>query len=199
MFVRVMRAPAGDPVEIQKLWGAWQEKLAPLAGGWVSSVAGITDSAEFVSIVRYEYEATARIQDRKREQIAWWNELRDALDGEPRIWEARDSDVLLAGGDDAGFVQVIQGTAPDTERMRSVNLGMEALLLRHRPDIIGSEIVWHPDGMFTKIAYFSTLDAARMWESREFPGGVKALFEELMGLIEGIEFLNIEDPWIDAL
>lgn len=82
--------------------------------------------------------------------------------------------------------------------MRSVNLGMEDLLLKHRPDIVGSEIIWHDDGRFTKIAYFSSEDAARLWESREFPGGVKALFEELMGLIDGIEFLNVHEPWVSA-
>jgi len=121
MFVQVIQGPAANAAEVHAALDLWVRELAPGASGWLGSTAGVTDDGRLVAVVRFESEEAARRNSDRPEQGQWWSETSALLTGDATFRDSRDVVVDLNGDpDNAGFVQVIQGTSSDPVRAREL-------------------------------------------------------------------------------
>lgn len=195
MFVQVISARARDRAMAEAYWKTWERDLQPGAVGWLGCTAGISDDDRFIAVARFESSEAARQNSERAEQREWWAEMSACLE-DVAFLDCPDVDVMLRGpSPDARFVQIIEGSTRDKHRMRVLNHTMEEVLERDRPDLIGSLIAWHGRARFVEVVYFTSEEAARAAESREFPGGLMAFFEELTTLMGGVRFVDLREPW----
>lgn len=196
MFIQIIRAPGGEPAALRERHDAWREKLLPGAEGFLGSTAGITSDGKFILLARFRSAEDARRNSDRPEQSAWWAETEAALRGEVTFAETSDVDVLLDGGsDDAGFVQVMVGTASDPAAVRALDQKMSAGLRDVRPEVIGGFGAWLDDGRFVQAIYFTSEEEARAGESSEMPQDVAEAFAEMQEAATVDEYLDITDPW----
>jgi hypothetical protein len=193
MFVQVIKGKTNDPDGIRAQGEKWREEVRPGAVGFLGSTAGVADDGTFVAIARFEDEAAATANADRPEQSAWWEEMSGYFDGEPTFRESSDTATLLDGGsDDAGFVQVMEGTV--TDRAKAEAMERDPALLEQlrtaRPDLIGSVRVWFGDE-FVDTAYFTSEEEARKGESSADFEGPGEEFNELFG---EMTFIDLKDP-----
>ena len=162
MFVQVVKGKAKDPDAVMKLMDRWDEELKADAPGFLGSTGGVTDEGQMVAIARFESAEDAKANSDRPEQDAWAKEMAEVVDDVTFI-DCTDVDLMLDGGSDAaGFVQVMEGTASDRDRLRTVGQEAESQLREMRPDVLGGVIAWHPDGQgFTQAVYFESEAKAR--------------------------------------
>lgn len=199
MFVQVIRGRVSDPAAMRGRLDGWHRNLAPGADGWLGSTAGATQDGEFVAVVRFDSEEAARRNSDRPEQGRWWGETEQLFDGAVTFHDYASTETFLEGGsDEAGFVQVIQGRSTDIDRMVAAERELSGLLREHRPDLIGGTLGWVPSGEFTETAYFTSEAEAREGERRfeQGPDELQAAFREWMGMVEQVEYLDLDDPWL---
>lgn len=158
----------------------------------------MAEDGSSVAVVRFESEEAARANSDRPEQGEWWAQTEGLFDGEATFRESSVVDLLLGGGsDDAGFVQVIQGTA-DRDRLLAEQDALEDQLRRVRPDVLGGTMIWHDDGSFTQVVYFTSEAEARKNEKAELPAEDQARFDELVGLLDMQRFVDLRQPWLHS-
>jgi hypothetical protein len=200
MFVQVIKGQVSDAGQARAALDRWVEELAPGAGGWLGTTAGVTDDGTFVALARFESEDAARRNSDRPEQGAWWEQTAQLFDGEPTFADSSDVTPDVVGDpDQAGFVQVMQGRGSDPERARelmSSSADADAWA-QFRPDIIGSLVVVHDAGAYTMALYFTSEEAAREGEQKEVPPELKAQMEEMDSLTVGeTSFFDLRQPWL---
>jgi hypothetical protein len=193
MFVQVIKGRTNDAEGLRRHGDRWAAELRPGAAGYLGGTAGIADDGTFVALARFEDEAAAKTNSDRPEQTAWWDELLALVDGEPTVRESSDVQMLFGGGsNDAGFVQVMEGTAADRAKAEALETPeMLEQLRTARPDLIGSLRVWFPDGAFVEAAYFTSEEAARAGESSTDFSGAQEDFNEAFG---EMTFIDLRDP-----
>lgn len=197
MFIQVIQGRVHDRAGMKAALDRWQRDLAPGATGWLGGTAGVTDDDKFIAVIRFESEGSARRNSDRPEQSEWWQETSRLFDGDPEFHDCADVQTHRRGGsDDARFVQVIEGQVDDVERMRRLNDDMDARMGGFRPDVIGSTTALHGDGGFTETVYFTNEAEARAAEGTEPPAELRELFEEGMGLMHDVEYLDLHEPWM---
>lgn len=196
MFIQVIRAPARDPAELERALSRWSTELAAGANGWLGSTAGVDEAGTFIALVRFESEAAARRNSDRPSQGEWWKEFSRHLAGEAAFEEYSRVELFGDGGsDEATFVQVMRGQATDIERLAKLGRDGEAALRRARPEVIGGTIMWRDDGMFTQAVYFTSEGEARAGEKKDAPE-VRAFGEAWAQLTHGVEYMNLNNPWL---
>jgi len=173
----------------------WRSDVKPGAVGFLGSTGGIADDGTAIVFARFEDATAAKANGDRPEQTAWWNEMAKYYDGEPTFRDSSDVTVILDGGsNDAGFVQVMEGTVSDRAKADSFEVEMLQELRAARPDVMGGLRVWFDSDKFAQTVYFSSEEAARSGESSaEFAGPQK----EFMALHRELTFLDLHAPMID--
>lgn len=197
MFVQVIRGHVKDADSLHRQLDRWTQELSSGAKGWLGTTAGISPNGEFVGIARFESEDAARANSSRPEQGAWWSETEKCFDGPVTFQDCPDVEVVSGGGsDEAGFVQVITGMAKDVGRVKQVVKSFESYIGEARPDIIGNYVAMQPDGGFTEVAYFTSEAEARANEQKPMPAEVKNLYDQWTGLLDGMQFIDVKQPWL---
>jgi hypothetical protein len=144
-------------------------------------------------VIRFEDDASARANSQRPEQHAWWEETTKYYDVNPVVRESSDVEIVFDGGsDDAGFVQVIEGTLKDRARLADLMTPeMIEQVRTSRPDIIGGIRAWFPDDAFVEVAYFTNQADAREGESSE---EFAAAHDEIAALYEATTFVDLAEP-----
>lgn len=197
MFVQVIQGKVSDPAGLRERLDVWVRDLEDGATGWLGMTGGVADDGTFVQVVRFESQEAARKNSERPEQGEWWEGTKHLFSGDVAFHDCTDVETVLGGGsDDAGFVQVIQGSSSDLGRLREVGRRMSEIS-SERPEIIGGLVAFHPDGRgFTQTAYFTSEAEAREGESKELSGEAKELRDEYLGLVENPTFIDLRDPWL---
>lgn len=198
MFVQVIQGKVSDREAYQRQVERWREELKPGAKGYLGSTAGITGDDELVAVVRFESQDDARANSDRPEQDSWWQETKKLFDGEPTFRNCSDVSTFLRGGsDDAGFVQVIQATVNNRQRMEELDAETMDDLAESRPDLIGGLTAWDGDFM-TQFAYFLSEHAAREGESQAMSPETQAVFSEWQSLMDDVKYHDLREPWLDS-
>jgi hypothetical protein len=194
MYVQVIRGRTSDPDALKAQGEKWDEEVRPGAIGYLGVTSGVTADGEAVTIARFEDEESAAQNAARPEQTAWWQEMEKLFDGPVSFAGSSDVHLMLGGGsNDAGFVQVMEGTIADPDAATAFEQATEHLLREARPDLIGSIRVNHGDGRFTEAAYFTSEADARKGEEEEPPENVEGMTEYMENLkIE--RYLDLTDP-----
>ena len=198
MFVQVIEGRAKDAEGLRSQVEKWRRELSPGAQGWLGSTGGVADDGTFIAVARFESEAAAQANSDRPEQGAWWEETKAYLDGEVTFLNCPTVDVFGAGGsDDAGFVQVMQGRADRDQVVASMS-GVEEILRRARPDVIGGIAAWPGDGTFTQVVYFTSEAEAREREKAEMSPEDAEAMQQSVGTMQVERFVDLRQPWFNS-
>lgn len=192
MFVQVIKGTTSDRAGLEAQGQRWTDEVRPGAVGFLGGTFGVTEDGTFLVLARFEDEASARANADRPEQGAWWEVMATFIDGEATFRESSDVSLLFDGGsDDAGFVQVIEGTVTDRARAEAMEKDMVDQLRAARPDLLGAIRVFFDGGAYLEAAYFTSEDAARQGEtSAEF----QAPHDDFVEMFGEMTFLDLHDP-----
>jgi hypothetical protein len=193
MFVQVIKGRTQDAAGLRRQSERWRDEVRPGAIGFLGGTSGIADDGTFIVFARFADEASARANADRPEQSAWWEETSKFLEGEPTFRESKDITTLFEGGsDEAGFVQVMEGTVTDRAKAEALETPeLLEQLRKGRPDLLGSIRVWFPGGAFADAAYFTSEAEARKGEaSDEFQGPE----EEYAAVYGDMTYIDLRDP-----
>jgi len=196
MFVQVIQGKVRDADLLARQSERWIREIKPGVKGYLGLTTGVTPEGHAITIARFESAEAAAANSDSAQQDAWWNETVKAYDGEPTFRDSNEVDTLFGGGsNDAGFVQVIQGTAKDQGAMRSQFGAMESDLRAARPEILGMSVAWHDGGAFTQAVYFKSETEARKAESATENNDMRQAY---MGMFAGPPaFYDLRSPLLD--
>ena len=195
MFIQVLQGRVTDPEAVHARFARWNDELGPTAEGWLGATEGVTDDGEFVAVVRFQDEESARRNSSRPEQGAWWSETEALFTGDVAFHDYPNVTTMLDGGsDEAGFVQVIQGIY--TGERSPADMGMDELRLTElRPEVLGATLGWDDTGHFTQTVYFTSLAAARDGErAMAADPGLSADMNEWLIEVDGLRYLDLEAP-----
>ncbi len=192
MFVQVIKGRTNDVEGLRARGDRWREDVRPGAVGFLGSTIGVTDDGTFIALARFEDEASAQANSARPEQSEWWEGTAALFEGEPSFRESSDVRLLFDGGtDEAGFVQIMEGTATDRAKADAMETEMLDQLRAARPDLLGGMRVWFDGDAFVEAAYFTSEEAARSGESSENFTGPQEEFDAQFG---EMTFLDLRDP-----
>jgi len=183
MFVQVIKGTTNDPAAFRAQSDRWSSDVRPGAVGFLGGTGGVTDDGTFIIAARFADEAAAKANSDRAEQGQWWDETSKYINGTPSFRESTDVSTLFDGGsDDAGFVQVMEGTVSDRAKAEALETPeMLDALRAARPDLTGALRAWFEDGTYVEFAYFTSEAAAREGEtSAEFEAAQQE-YTELFG------------------
>lgn len=196
MFAQLIRGRPTDLVALSRQFQRWHEDLAPSVQGWFGTTAGHADQGDFVAIVRFESEDSARANAARAEQSDWWAQTSSAL-VDTTFSDYPEVDLYLAGeAEGAGFVQVFTGRATDLERFRALGQALAPKFLPFRPEETGDTVAWRSNGEFAFTGYYTSLEDARTGETREVPAALQAEWDAWHALGEDLVYFDLADPWI---
>ena len=194
----------GAPPRLGKLAGGfarqfdrWNDELRPGAIGFLGSTEGTTEDGRFIVLARFDDEQSARRNNDRPEQGAWWADTEKYVTD---VEFADSIDVISQGAGasvDAGFVQVMRGRIIDAaafDRMQAKSDELDAVLREARPDVLGGLIVRSADGGYSNFVYFESEQAARAGETADMPAEMQAMFEEMTSAVAIDDYLDLRDP-----
>ncbi len=194
MFVQIIEGRAADREGILRQMDRWVAELRPGATGYLGSTGGVTDDGRAVLVARFESAAAAQTNSERAEQGQWWNETEKYFDGPVAFSESTEVDQLRGGGsDDAGFVQIMKGTA-DRDRIRALDRQLEELGTGFRPDLLGGLRMWIGSDRYVEVAYFTGEADARAGEQTAIPPELEAGMTEFQELMADVEFIDLPEP-----
>lgn len=196
MFVQVIKGRTKDAAGLRQQLDRWRTEVKPGAIGFEGSTVGVADDGTFIALARFTDEAAAKKNGDRPEQTAWWDETSKYFDGEPSFRESSDVGSIFGGGsNDAGFVQIMEGSVKDRAKAEAFETpDMLEQLRAARPDLLGSQRVWFGDGTYVEAAYFTSESAARKGEQSDAFAGPQQDYVELFG---DITFTDLRDPLLD--
>jgi hypothetical protein len=198
MFVQIIQGKCSKQDELRSRLEEWRERRAGQVDGWLGGTYGFTDDDMFVGVVRFESREMAMANSRSRVQSDWWADTEKCFDGPVTFHDADNVKVMLGGGSDqAGFVQVIQGTIDDPALLEAEFDEMTHVLEQERPDIIGATLAIEEDGTFTETVAFTSEAEAREGESKAMPtsGRTRELLEDWDRHTHDVRYLDLHHPW----
>lgn len=196
MFVQIIKGHTTDPQGMRAQLERWRSDLKPGAVGFEGSTVGIAEDGTVVLMARFTDAAAAQKNASRPEQGAWWEQTAKFFDGEPTFRESTDTATFFGGGSNqAGFVQVMEGSVKDRAKAdASETPEMLEQLRAARPDLLGTLRVWFADNTYIEAAYFtSEADARKGEQSAEF----SASNEEYMDLFGEPTFIDLRNPLLD--
>jgi hypothetical protein len=196
MFVQVIEGSVSDREGLRRQMDKWMTDLRPGATGFLGSTAGVTEDGKGIALARFESAAAARANSDRPEQGAWWNDTAKCYSGDVTFTESEDTETFLGGGsNDAGFVQIMRGTA-DRDELHAMDAVFEQVAGSWRPDLIGVFRVWTGPDRYTDVGYFTSEAEARVGEKKEPPPELTEQMGRFEQLMQNVEFLDLEDPWL---
>ncbi len=196
MFVQVIEGPVADRDRLRHQMDRWMSELRPGATGFLGSTVGVTDDGYGIAFARFESAAAAKANSERSEQGRWWAETEQYFGGEVTFTDSDDVETFLAGGsDDAGFVQVMKGSA-DRARLHAMDDTFMEHAASFRPDLIGGLRIWTGPDTYVAVNYFTSEAAAREGEKKEPPAGLAEQMNEFQDLMANVEFLDLRNPWL---
>jgi hypothetical protein len=191
MFIQTIRGRTSNAEQVLEHGERWAAELGPDADGWLGTTSGVTDDDTFIAVVRFESREAAEANSRSDRQSAWWAEMEKLLDGGVSFHDSDDVLTVLQGGsDDAGFVQVMEGTVKDDGALRDL-MRREEALHEMRPEIIGATIALDGTGGFVETVAFSDEASARSGEqSGQAPDDVRAQMEAAIAEVTFYDLLR---------
>jgi hypothetical protein len=197
MFVQVITAKVLDAEGLERQIDRWEHEIRPGAEGFLGSTSGVTDDGRMIAIARFESEEAARRNSERPEQGGWWAETEKMLEDARFQNSVRVVTTRGGGSNDAGFVQVMRGRVLDQSRLDELLDGIdefEALMVKHRPDVLGDLSVVHDDGTFSDAIYFSSEAEARANESKAPPAELAEMFETWSAAATIDDYLDLKHP-----
>lgn len=197
MFVQVIRGHATNRAGLREQWERWESELEPTAEGYLGATAGLADDGTFIAMVRFASEASARRSAARDVQTRRRYELLGRLDDGVVVHDCTRTDIWNRGGtDEAGFVQIRQGTSSDPERLRDLYVDEQPVRMGpFRPEVIGGLFAWHGDSGFTLSAYFTSEREARSGENlHQF----KSFFDDINAVMQDVTYIDLRDPWLST-
>lgn len=197
MFVQVIRGHATNRAGLREHWERWACELEPTAEGYLGATAGLADDGTFIAMVRFASEASARRSAARDVQTRRWYELLGRLDDGVVVHDCTRTDIWNRGGtDEAGFVQIRQGTSSDPERLRDLYVDEQPVRMGpFRPEVIGGLFAWHGDVRFTLSAYFTSELEARSGENlHQF----ESFFDDINAVMQDVTYIDLRDPWLST-
>jgi hypothetical protein len=195
MFIQVIQGKVGDEAALNRSLDTWEQELMPGAVGYLGTTAGMADNGMFVALARFESAEAARQNSDRPEQSAWWAEMERCFDGEVTFMDCTEVRPWLSGGsDDAGFVQIMEGTSPDAKRMHDLMQQAGDRIHEARPEIIGGLMAETGDGRYVDAIYFRSEAEAREHEAIEVPDDIKGMFEEEQRLMGEVSYFDLHHP-----
>jgi hypothetical protein len=196
MFLQIIQGRIGDAAAARQAMERWERDLEPGAAGWLGGTYGVTDDGMLVAVVRFESREAAQRNSARPEQAVWWQEMERCFAGPVTFHDCADVMLLLSGGSDqAGFVQVIQGTVRDRDRLHALVDQAADLIAKVRPDVIGATFAIDDAGFITQTVAFTSEQAARATEQQEMPADAAQLLDEEMALLDDVRYLDLHQPW----
>jgi hypothetical protein len=197
MFAQVIQGRTTDGAGLRKQLERWRDEVMPGATGYLGGTGGVTPDGEFIAIARFADAKSAAKNNDRPEQGAWWSDTEQYC-SDVTFKDSTDVDVFLGGGsDDAGFVQVMEGTVTNLAKARELEAQAAAEVQKLRPDLIGSIRANFADGTWTEFIYFTSEAKARAGEkkmgSTEIPS-----FVEWQKIATTSRFLDLADPWMTS-
>ena len=120
MFAQIIRGRVNEAAALRERSDTWQEELRSGAEGFLGSTGGVTADGDAVLIARFANRAAAEANGNRPEQGAWWSETEKIFDGTPTFADSEDVELTLGGGsDDAGFVQLMEGSVQDRSALEA--------------------------------------------------------------------------------
>lgn len=197
MFIQVISGKVADAALLDQQNDRWMTDLKPGAKGYLGYTGGTTSDGRAIGMARFESEAAAQANSERPEQGEWWDATAAAYDGTPSFNNCSEVDVLFGGGsNDAGFVQVVQGTAKDRETVRKFVQDGQAELREARPDILGIVVAWHGDSNdFTQAVYFKSEAETRKLETATDGDEMRRQYTDLFA--GPPTFYDLTEPTLD--
>ena len=196
MFVQVIEGRVSDREGLRRQIDAWQRDLRPGATGFLGSTAGVAEDGKGIALARFESAAAAKANSERPEQGAWWTETAKCYSGDVTFTESEDVETFLGGGsNDAGFVQIMKGTA-DRDQLHALDAGFEKVAATWRPDLIGGLRVWTGPDRYTDVSYFTSEADAREGEKKAPPSELVAQVADFEKLMADVEYTDLRDPWL---
>lgn len=196
MFVQIIEGRVADRDGLRRQMDNWMSELRPGAAGFLGSTAGVTDDGQAMLFARFESAAAAQANSERPEQGRWWAETEKYFDGPVTFSDSEDVQTFLGGGsDDAGFVQVMKGTA-ERDQMQEMDAAFEQHAPSFRPDLIGVVRTWTGPDTYVEAAYFTSEADAREGEKKEPPPELADQMGEFEAMTANIEFLDLRQPWL---
>jgi hypothetical protein len=194
MFVQIIEGQTSDPEAMQAAGDAWQSEVREGAIGYLGVTSGVADGGKAFTLVRFEDEASARANQERPEQGAWFEKhLASAYDGQPTFTESSDVIEFMGGGsNDAGFVQVMKIDGVDRGKLEELDQTFEKFA-GDRPDIIGGLRVWTGADSCVDVMYFTSEEEARKGEQGEMPEELQKAMADF-GSMAQTEFIDLRDP-----
>jgi hypothetical protein len=196
MFVQVIEGQVADREGLRRQMDQWQKELRPGATGFLGSTSGVTDDGKGIAFARFESAAAAKANSERPEQGKWWAETEKCYSGNVTFTESEDTEEFLGGGsNDAGFVQVMRGTA-DRDQMHALDAGFEEHAPDWRPDVIGGLRVWTGPDRYIDATYFTSEAEARAGEKKEPPPELAQQMGQFEAMMADVEYIDLKDPWL---
>jgi hypothetical protein len=198
MFIQVIQGHVTDAEEAHAAFDRWMEELAPEATGWLGTTAGVTEDGRLIALARFDSAEAARLNSESAGQDKWWHEFSSLLSAGATFHDTEDVTLDLVGEPDAaGFVQVMQGSSTNPERVRELMARNPEAWAAFRPDILGIVISMYGGSDFTTAIYFTSEADAREGEQKELPEELKAQMDELDSLdVTPPAFFDLAEPWL---
>jgi len=192
MFIQAIRGHTSSAEQIQDQGRRWATELGPDADGWLGTTSGLTDDGTFVVVVRFDSREAAEANSRSERQSAWWAEMEKLYDGDVTFHDCDEVMTMMQGGsDDAGFVQVMEGTVKDVDALREL-MQHDDELHAMRPEIIGATVGLDGSGGFVQTISFTDEASARSGEqSTQMPDDVRAQMDAAIG---EVTFYDLHRP-----
>lgn len=196
MFVQVIEGRVADRDGLRRQLDRWQTELRLGAKGFLGSTAGVTDDGYGIAFARFESAAAAKANSDRPEQGRWWSETEKTYAGNVTFADSEDIDTFLGGGsNEAGFVQVMKGTAA-RDRMHAMDRSFEKHAPSFRPDVLGGFRVWTGPDRYIEAVYFKSEAEAREAEKKEPPPELAAEVPDMEQMMASMEYLDLKDPWL---
>lgn len=189
MFIQVIKSKSSRHDEVRALIEEWAQ-MSDDGSGFLGGTYGFTDDDDFLGVIRFESKEQAMANSDKPETDAMSQRMAELMDAPPTFQDCDDVTVWLDGGsDDAGFVQIIQGSTDDPERLKQVMTDDTQDVSSERPDIIGGTFALASDGTFTNTVAFTDESSAREGEKSSSPP------EDMQSVMGDLTFYDLRDPW----
>jgi len=198
MFVQVIEGRVRDRARFEQQGEKWERDLKPGATGFLYSAGGVTDEGRAIEIACFESRDAAMANSERPEQDAWWRETTGVFAGEPAFRETEDVTPWLGTMDPgAGFIQLIKGHTANRNRLEELSASMNDRMADQRPDVIAGMTLWFGDD-FIDVISFSSEEEARANEKKETPAELGDLMQEMGGLMDELDYLDLREPMVVA-
>lgn len=197
MFLQLFLGKVTDPDGVRRQFERWERDVAPGAGGWLGSTGGVTGDRNLVLATSFASAEAAADHARRAEQVAWWADIGESLDGPPTVLETEDITVQRVGDPtEARFVQAMRATVADRARFEAVEDRIGPAFIEHRPDFLLAYRIWFGETTLVSLDYFRSEAEARAGEAKDMSDELAAGFGEWQALVGAAEWYDLTDPWL---